>query len=219
MAMVLPLMLSMTPNFTRVKFSFEGWGHCNHAEANTPVWNAGRRITLDIEVMTLPTVDGLHFVAVGQHDDLAEPLLAELAVEYATRYGGTADGVGTWLRGYPADEFEAPSGGMLIGLLPGVQGARPVTGGAFRRFDEQTAELKRIWTDSGHRRRGLARALLLALEAEIAGRGYQRIYLTTGDRQPEAEALYLATGYRKLTDPLPAEGEVYPMAFLKELQR
>ena len=165
-------------------------------------------------MMSTPTVDGLRFVSVGQHDPLAEPLLAELAVEYATRYGGTPERVGRWLRGYPADEFEAPAGGMLIGLL----GEQSVTGGAFRRFDEQTAELKRIWTDSGHRRRGLARALLLALEAEIIDRGYRRVYLTTGDRQPEAEALYLATGYRKLTDPLPAEGEVYPMAFLKELQ-
>jgi GNAT superfamily N-acetyltransferase len=162
--------------------------------------------------MSLPLVDGLRFVAVGQHDPLAEPLLAELAVEYATRYGGTPERVGTWLRGYPAEEFEPPAGGMLIGLLDD----RPVTGGAFRRFDAETAELKRIWTDSGHRRRGLARSLLSALESEITARGYRRIYLTTGDRQPEAEALYLATGYRKLTDPLAAEGEVYPMAFLKE---
>ncbi|MBJ7339980.1 GNAT family N-acetyltransferase [Mycolicibacterium sp.] len=163
--------------------------------------------------MSQPTVDGLHFVSVGQHDALAEPLLAELAVEYAARYGGTPERVGTWLRGYPADEFEPPTGGMLVGLLDG----RPVTGGAFRRFDDRTAELKRIWTDSGHRRRGLAKALLVVLEAEIVERGYRRVYLTTGDRQPEAEALYFASGYTKLTDPLPAEGEVYPMAFLKEL--
>ena len=103
---------------------------------------------------------------------------------------------------------------MLVGLL----GERPVTGGAFRRFDAKTAELKRIWTDSGHRRRGLAKELLMQLEAQIVDRGYQRVYLTTGDRQPEAEALYLATGYRRLTEPLPAEGEVYPMAFLKEFR-
>jgi GNAT superfamily N-acetyltransferase len=178
------------------------------------------------EVMTQPTLDGLRFVTVGQRNPLAEPLLAELAIEYASRYGGTPERVGTWLRGYPADEFEAPEGGMLIGMLDD----HPVTGGAFRRFDDQTAELKRIWTDSGHRRRGLARALLDELEAEITVRGYRRIYLTTGDRQPEAEALYLATGYTKLTDPLPSggqersdsgsssEGEIYPMAFLKELR-
>jgi GNAT superfamily N-acetyltransferase len=164
--------------------------------------------------MSLPTVDGLRFVEVGQHDPLAEPLLAELTVEYATRYGATTERVGTWLRGYPAEEFAAPGGGMLVGLLDDA----PVTGGAFRRFDAETAELKRIWTDSRFRRRGLAKSLLAALESEIAARGYRRVYLTTGDRQPEAEALYLATGYHRLTDPLPAEGEVYPMAFLKELQ-
>lgn len=155
----------------------------------------------------------LLFVAVGQEDPLAEPLLAELAVEYATRYDGTVEGVGKWLRDYPAEEFQAPGGGLLIGLIDG----EPVTGGAFRRFDAETAELKRIWTHGSHRRRGHARKLLDALEAEIVARGYRRVYLTTGDRQPEAEALYLATGYRKLDEPLPAEGDVYPMAFVKDL--
>jgi GNAT superfamily N-acetyltransferase len=163
--------------------------------------------------MSVSAVGQLRFVPVGQDDPLAQPLLDELALEYATRYHGTVSGVGKWLRGYPAAEFEPPAGGMLVGLLGGV----PVTGGAFRRFDEGTAELKRIWTDARHRRRGHARALLEALEREIAAQGYRRIYLTTGNRQPEAEALYLATGYHRLHEPLPAEGEVYPMAFAKDL--
>jgi ribosomal protein S18 acetylase RimI-like enzyme len=122
--------------------------------------------------------------------------------------------VARWLREYPADEFAAPHGGMFIGVLDG----RPVTGGAFRRFDTDTAELKRIWTDGRFRRRGHARALLDQLEAEIVTRGYRRVFLTTGDRQPEAEALYLSTGYRRLAEPLPADGEVYPLAFVKELR-
>ena len=169
--------------------------------------------------MSVPAVEKLRFVSVAQDDALAAPLLAELAVEYAERYGGDAVRILAWLRGYPGVEFAAPGGGMLIGT--GADG-RPVTGGAFRRFDEVTAELKRIWTDSAHRRRGHARALLVELEAEIAARGYQKIYLTTGDRQPEAEALYLSTGYRRLEGPLPPEGEahaeVYPVAFLKTLK-
>jgi GNAT superfamily N-acetyltransferase len=163
--------------------------------------------------MSVPAVNQLHFVAVGQDDPLAEPLLAELAFEYATRYGATEDAVSAWLRGYQADEFAPTGGGLLIGLLNG----QPVTGGAFRRFDDSTAELKRIWTDSRHRRQGHARALLVELEAEIAARGYRAMYLTTGDRQPEAEALYLSTGYLRLAEPLPAEGEVYPVAFQKTL--
>jgi GNAT superfamily N-acetyltransferase len=99
-----------------------------------------------------------------------------------------------------------------------VVDGHPVTGGAFRRFDAETAELKRIWTDKRYRRNGYARALLAALESEIARRGYRRVYLTTGDRQPEAEALYVATGYTRLSEPLPSEGEVYPVAFAKTFQ-
>lgn len=163
--------------------------------------------------MSVPAVNQLRFVAVDQDDPLAEPLLAELAVEYATRYGTTEHAVSKWLRGYPAEEFAPPDGGLLIGLL----NDQPVTGGAFRRFDDSTAELKRIWTDSRHRRQGHARTLLVELEAEIAARGYRSVYLTTGDRQPEAEALYLSTGYVRLDEPLPAEGEVYPLAFQKML--
>ncbi|WP_260761657.1 GNAT family N-acetyltransferase [Mycobacterium sp. SMC-4] len=155
----------------------------------------------------------LSFVVVSQDDPLAAPLIDELAVEYAERYGGRRDRVHAWLRDYPAAEFEPPHGALLIGLLAG----RPVTGGAYRRFDGTTAELKRIWTDARHRRQGHARALVTRLEADIAAAGYRRIYLTTGDRQPEAEALYSSLGYARLAQPLPSNGdEVYPVAFLKE---
>jgi GNAT superfamily N-acetyltransferase len=164
--------------------------------------------------MSVPAVNQLRFVAVDQLDPLAQPLLAELAVEYADRYGGNADAILAWLRNYPAVEFAPPDGALLVG----VYDARPVTGGAFRRFDADTAELKRIWTDSGYRRRGHAKALLAVLETKIAARGYRHVYLTTGDRQPEAEALYLSSGYVRLAEPLPAEGEVYPIAFKKTLQ-
>jgi GNAT superfamily N-acetyltransferase len=108
----------------------------------------------------------------------------------------------------------APDGGLLIGLLDGL----PVTGGAFLRYDADTAELKRIWTDSAHRRRGYARVLLAALEAETAARGYRRLYLITGDQQPEAAALYDATGYTRVPpDPLPNWGPFIPIAFEKWL--
>ncbi|WP_328350578.1 GNAT family N-acetyltransferase [Mycobacterium sp. NBC_00419] len=168
--------------------------------------------------MTVSARSELRFVRVRQDDELAQPLLSELAVEYATRYGGSVDAVLGGLRGYPGHEFEPPQGGLLIGVLDG----EPVTGGAFRRFGvvdgRETAELKRIWTDNRFRRQGHASRLLDALEAEIVERGYQRIYLTTGDRQPEAEALYLARGYTRLSEPLPAFGEVYPVAFEKLVQ-
>lgn len=159
----------------------------------------------------------LRFVEIGTDDELAQPLIAELAVEYATRYDATEERVLTWLRGYPAAEFAPPFGAMVIGLLNDV----PVTGGAFRRFGivdgADTAELKRIWTDRRHRQRGYARMLLAQLETRIAAACYRRVYLTTGDRQPEAEALYAAAGYVRLAQPLPAQAEVYALAFEKIL--
>jgi hypothetical protein len=48
------------------------------------------------------------------------------------------------------EEFEPPAGTLIVATVHG----EPVAGGAFRRNDAETAELKRIWAASGHRRRG-----------------------------------------------------------------
>ncbi len=117
------------------------------------------------------------------------------------------------LRDYPATEFAPPHGALLVVTRDG----EPVAGGAFQRYDTDTAELKRIWTSRAHRRQGLGLFVLAQLEAEIGRRGYRRIYLTTGPRQPEAVGLYLAAGYRALYDPaIPAE-ELGPHPFEKQL--
>ncbi|MFD3660505.1 GNAT family N-acetyltransferase [Streptomyces sp. NPDC058659] len=142
-------------------------------------------------------------------DPLARPLLDELAYEYTTRYGSAHD-----LSLYPATEFAPPDGAFLLLLEQG----RPVAGGAYRRYDEHTAELKRIWTHSAHRRRGLARRVLTVLEREAAARGYTRIHLTTGARQPEARGLYLATGYRPLFDVSADLESLGPLPFEKLLE-
>ncbi|GAA5059438.1 polar amino acid transport system permease protein [Thermocatellispora tengchongensis] len=129
---------------------------------------------------------------VGAEDAVVAPLLAGLHEEYTTRYGPNDE-----LNRYPAREFAPPHGAFLVL----VAGDETVAGGAFRRYDERTAELKRVWTHPGHRRRGLGAAVVRELEREAARRGYRRIYLTTGPRQPEAAALYLACGYEPLFDP------------------
>ncbi|MGI5219716.1 GNAT family N-acetyltransferase [Nocardia sp. CA-290969] len=152
----------------------------------------------------------IHHVA--QDDPLAAPLLTELSIEYSTRYGRTAAEIRDELATYPAAEFAPPSGGLLVVTEHG----EPVAGGAFRRYDANTAELKRIWTARGHRRRGLGRLVLAELETEITRRGYQRIYLTTGPRQPEAVALYNAAGYTALERVIEHEvGRLHP--FEKQL--
>ncbi|MEY9954229.1 GNAT superfamily N-acetyltransferase [Leifsonia sp. EB34] len=165
--------------------------------------------------MTVANVDADEFRYVQATDELAGPLLAELELEYDTRYGDFfGERASTELSRYPAELFSASHGGAFVLLL---RGGVPIAGGAFKRVDDETAELKRIWTSSAHRRQGLARRVVEELEAEAARRGYTRVYLTTGPRQPEAKALYLAAGYSPLFDTtLPAE-EVGIHPFEKDL--
>jgi GNAT superfamily N-acetyltransferase len=142
------------------------------------------------------------FVAVHQSDPLAAPQLEDLAREYALRYGGDVAQRHGELRSYPAAEFEPPDGALIVAVANGT----PVAGGAFRRYDAGTAELKRIWTAASHRQRGYGKLVVAELERIAVDRGYTRVFLTTGWRQPEAVALYLAAGYTPLYDrSLPSE--------------
>lgn len=146
---------------------------------------------------------------VRQWDPEAASLVAGLTNEYTTRYGP----IGAQEMTRPADVFEPPHGQFL--LL--VEAGEAVAGGAFMRFDDETAELKRIWTHERHRRRGLARRVLIELETEVKSFGYKRIYLTTGPRQPEARELYLATGYTPLFDVVADPRTMNYLAFEKLL--
>lgn len=158
-------------------------------------------------------VGPVEFVVVRQDDPLAAPLLAELGREYQARYGDLSGTEYADMRRYPAEQFAPPGGVLVVGLSGGI----PVAGGAFRRLDASTAELKRIWTSSEHRGRGYGKLVVAELERIARERGYRRVYLTTGPRQPEAVALYLSTGYTALYDrALPAE-QIGVHAFEKQL--
>ncbi|MEV7777317.1 GNAT family N-acetyltransferase [Kitasatospora sp. NPDC088351] len=143
-------------------------------------------------------------------DPLVEPLLRELTHEYVSRYGADAH---QEMTRYPKDAFAEPAGVLLLLLEDG----EPVAGGAYKRYDQRTAELKRMWTHSAHRRRGLARRVLTELERAAEAAGYTRIYLTTGPRQPEAKGLYLATGYTPLFDVTADPLTIGPLPFEKHL--
>jgi GNAT superfamily N-acetyltransferase len=160
--------------------------------------------------------DGLQFVTVNQGDPLAAALLDELAVDYRARYGALLDG-GEYadMHAYPAEEFAPPRGTLIVAVSDGV----PVAGGAFRRYDSSTAELKRVWTASTHRRRGYGKLVVAELERAALRCGYHRVHLTTGWRQPEAVALYLAMGYTPLYDASLCPEDVGAHPFEKRLTR
>lgn len=61
-------------------------------------------------------------------------------------------------------------------------------------------EVKRMWVRPTHRRRGLARRLLAALERLARRHDMAVLILETGVRQPEAIGLYESAGYTR-TEP------------------
>lgn len=156
------------------------------------------------------------FVYTTPLDPRAQPLLDELAFEYDSRYGDVLrePGEPREMERYPAHLFAPPHGNFVLLVRDGVA----VGGGAFMRHDARTAELKRMWTHSALRRQGLASKVLLELEAQVRRQGYERIYLTTGFRQPEAVGLYLGHGYTALFDPPEDPETPRKLPFEKHLQ-
>ncbi|MCA2409476.1 GNAT family N-acetyltransferase [Rhizobium leguminosarum] len=146
------------------------------------------------------------FLYTSPLDPRAKPLIDELIYEYDSRYGNyfNAEGAAAELNRYSPEAFAPPDGNFLLLIRDG----ETIGGGAFKNYDERTAEFKRIWTRSDLRRQGLARKVLVELEAQAARQGYSRIYLTTGFRQPEAVSLYLNYGYSALFD-TSADPEIY----------
>ncbi|MEV0149865.1 MULTISPECIES: GNAT family N-acetyltransferase [unclassified Nonomuraea] len=79
-------------------------------------------------------------------------------------------------------------------LVATVEG-RAVGCGCVQPLLEDTGEVKRMYVVPDHRGRGVARALLAALEDMARGVGYRRLRLATGVLQPEAISLYESSGY------------------------
>ncbi len=71
----------------------------------------------------------------------------------------------------------------------------PVACGAFKAFEQDSAEVKRMYVIESRRRMGLAKGVLTELEQWAAELGYKSLVLETGRNQPEAIQLYTHTGY------------------------
>lgn len=124
------------------------------------------------------------------HPD-AQRLIDLVQEEYVARYGGPDESP------IVVSDFEDDAGRFFVGYLDD----EPVATGAWRRSDVRalgevaTAEIKRMYVVPSAQRRGLARAMLAHLEQTATAAGIEALVLETGTRQPEAIALYLASGY------------------------
>jgi len=71
----------------------------------------------------------------------------------------------------------------------------PIACGGLRGLDATHGEVKRMYADPAHRGTGAAAAVLARLEEDAAARGWTRLLLETGDRQPDAIRFYTREGY------------------------
>ncbi len=124
---------------------------------------------------------------------LIRDLSAELAGRYPNSHGG--DGAGAFK---PAD-VQIPRAAFVVAWL----NDEAVGCGALRPMDEDdTVEVKRMFVRPTARRQGISRVILTALENLAREFGFQKVRLETGTRNPEALALYGASGY----EPIPCYG-------------
>jgi GNAT superfamily N-acetyltransferase len=122
---------------------------------------------------------------VGYTDPVAQHLVERVQQEYVVRYGGRDAAVVD-----PA-EFSPPLGLFVVAE---VDGAAAGCGG-WRAHGDGVAELKRMYVEPAFRRRGIAALVLAELERSAAAAGHRHLLLNSGDRQPEALALYARAGY------------------------
>ncbi|MFG1800135.1 GNAT family N-acetyltransferase [Micromonospora carbonacea] len=121
----------------------------------------------------------------------AQALIRAALADLGRRYGGSGDET-------PVDaaEFVPPHGAFLVAYLAG----EPVGCGGWRSHGDagETAELKRMYTSPQARGRGVARAVLAAVERSAREHGRKQLVLECGDKQPEAIAMYSTVGYERI---------------------
>jgi putative acetyltransferase len=119
--------------------------------------------------------------------ETAQKLINELCQELSGRYGVAPSP-------FSPSEAQMPRTIFLIAR----NGSQPVGCAAIRQIDDNTAEVKRMYVAVGARRLGIGRRVLAELERFANEFGYRILRLETGNRQPEAIALYENHGFHRI---------------------
>jgi GNAT superfamily N-acetyltransferase len=122
--------------------------------------------------------------AVPWNDPAGEALRVAQQIEVAARYGVP-----------DSEPGPKPTAADISVFLVAFDDDQAVGCGGLRTLDDAHGEIKRMYVIPERRGTGVATAILTALEGEARGRGWSRLVLETGDRQPDAMRLYEREGY------------------------
>lgn len=117
----------------------------------------------------------------------ADRLRAAQQAEIAIRYG-TPD----------SEPGPKPTAADMTVFFVAYADGEAIGCGGLRALDATHGEVKRMYVVPERRGSGVSTALLRHLEGEALRRGWSRLVLETGDRQPDAMRFYEREGYTRI---------------------
>lgn len=79
--------------------------------------------------------------------------------------------------------------------------------GGFKNYNNDTAEVKRVFVSKDYRRQHIASEIIKCCEVEAKQQGYRYMVLETGAEMPEAISLYKGSGYNLINNYDQFEGD------------
>lgn len=130
----------------------------------------------------------MRIVASDPKDAAAADLIQALDDETQHRYPGEP------VFGIDADGFLERGGIFLLGFVEGAA----IACGALRQISHEVYEVKRMYVRPEYRGRGLSRLTFNRLEGIARDKGSRKLLIETGNKQPEALALYRSVGFTEI---------------------
>ena len=102
-------------------------------------------------------------------------------------------------------------------VIVAYENDKPISCGAIREYSPTITEVKRMYTMSENRGKGIATKVLNELEKWASELSYQKCILETGLRQPDAIRLYEKNGYKRIPNYGKYAGIENSVCFEKEI--
>ena len=98
------------------------------------------------------------------------------------------------------------------------EGNRVIGGGAIRRYDDETIELKRVFVHTEYQGRGIGSRLVSLLTEWAVELGYKKMVLETGELLAESCAVYKKLGFQVIPNYGPYEDMPESLCMAKDLK-
>lgn len=99
------------------------------------------------------------------------------------------------------------------------ENGRAIGGGAIRRYDDATAELKRVFVHTEYQGRGIGSRLVFLLMEWAQELGYERMILETGELLAESCAMYKKLGFQVIPNYGPYAAMPESLCMAKDLRQ